>query len=269
MTAPPTPSLLTLDFRACFAFERVLAPKAPRGSWPRRLGVKTQCIVHRALSDRVGVVSPLLLPPLPSPFPPSTPPPPPPCAGMALAASGHYEEAEEELLTVKRESYQREPVFLLWVARCLIANGKAKAAWEIYAQQETAAEAFGLLQLIAHDSYARGAFLYAAKAFDALERIDPNPEYWEGKRGACAGVFQARYPTHSTRPTPPTQLPLSVPAVLGGASRRFAQAPRPARFTDDYLRLPPPPLPAAASRHRFSFRRVPCAASGSGQGARG
>ena len=24
-----------------------------------------------------------------------------------------------------------------------------------------------------------------------LERLDPNPEYWEGKRGACVGVFQA------------------------------------------------------------------------------
>ena len=23
-----------------------------------------------------------------------------------------------------------------------------------------------------------------------LERLDPNPEYWEGKRGACVGHFQ-------------------------------------------------------------------------------
>jgi hypothetical protein len=28
------------------------------------------------------------------------------------------------------------------------------------------------------------------KAFDVLERLDPDPEYWEGKRGACVGVFQ-------------------------------------------------------------------------------
>lgn len=35
-----------------------------------------------------------------------------------------------------------------------------------------------------------GQFLYAAKAFDVLERLDPNPEYWEGKRGACCGTFQ-------------------------------------------------------------------------------
>lgn len=33
-------------------------------------------------------------------------------------------------------------------------------------------------------------YFYSAKAFDVLERLDPNPEYWEGKRGACIGVFQ-------------------------------------------------------------------------------
>jgi intraflagellar transport protein 56 len=33
-------------------------------------------------------------------------------------------------------------------------------------------------------------YYYSAKAFDVLERLDPNPEYWEGKRGACVGVFQ-------------------------------------------------------------------------------
>lgn len=35
-----------------------------------------------------------------------------------------------------------------------------------------------------------GHFFYAAKAFHLLEKMDPNPEYWEGKRGACAGTFQ-------------------------------------------------------------------------------
>ncbi len=35
-----------------------------------------------------------------------------------------------------------------------------------------------------------GEFFYAAKAFDVLERLDPDPEYWEGKRGACVGLFQ-------------------------------------------------------------------------------
>ena len=35
-----------------------------------------------------------------------------------------------------------------------------------------------------------GQFLYSAKAFDALQKIDQNPEYWEGKRGAAAGLLQ-------------------------------------------------------------------------------
>ena len=47
-----------------------------------------------------------------------------------------------------------------------------------------------MLQLIANDAYSTGAFYFAAKAFDVLEQLDPNPEYWEGKRGACIGVFR-------------------------------------------------------------------------------
>jgi intraflagellar transport protein 56 len=70
-------------------------------------------------------------------------------------------------------------------------NGKARLAWELYLKMETSGESFSLLQLIANDAYKMGQFYYAAKAFDMLERLDPNPEYWEGKRGACVGVFQA------------------------------------------------------------------------------
>jgi hypothetical protein len=74
-------------------------------------------------------------------------------------------------------------------------NGKARLAWELYLKMETSGESFSLLQLIANDAYKMGQFYYAAKAFDMLERLDPNPEYWEGKRGACVGVFQAVLPT--------------------------------------------------------------------------
>ena len=44
-----------------------------------------------------------------------------------------------------------------------------------------------------------GHFYYAARAFDLLERMDPNPEYWEGKRGACAGAFQLIVAGHEPR----------------------------------------------------------------------
>ena len=44
-----------------------------------------------------------------------------------------------------------------------------------------------------------GQFYYAAKAFDVLERLDPNPEYWEGKRGACVGIFQQIIAGHEPR----------------------------------------------------------------------
>ena len=33
-------------------------------------------------------------------------------------------------------------------------------------------------------------FFYSAKAFDVLERLDPIPEYWDGKSGACIGVVK-------------------------------------------------------------------------------
>ncbi|MEQ2264804.1 Intraflagellar transport protein 56 [Xenotaenia resolanae] len=41
-----------------------------------------------------------------------------------------------------------------------------------------------------HVLFQMGQFYYAAKAFDALEKLDPGSNYWEGKRGACVGIFQ-------------------------------------------------------------------------------
>lgn len=110
--------------------------------------------------------------------------------GIALASVHEYKEAEDTLLLVQNEKYRGEYCYIAWLARCYIMNKKAKNAWELYLKMDTSNESFNLLQLIANDCYKMGAFYYAAKAFDVLERLDPDPEYWEGKRGACVGVFQ-------------------------------------------------------------------------------
>lgn len=69
-------------------------------------------------------------------------------------------------------------------------NKKAQLAWDLYLKMDTSTQSFNLLQLIANTCYRLGEFWYAAKAFDMLDRMDPSPEYWEGKRGACCGTLQ-------------------------------------------------------------------------------
>eukprot|EP00002_Diphylleia_rotans_P017202 TRINITY_DN333_c0_g1_i1.p1 TRINITY_DN333_c0_g1~~TRINITY_DN333_c0_g1_i1.p1 ORF type:complete len:554 (+),score=141.49 TRINITY_DN333_c0_g1_i1:64-1725(+) len=119
--------------------------------------------------------------------------------GVAKAATGAYKDAEETLLLIQNERYKIEYHYQAWLARCYIMNGKARLAWELYLKMETSGESFSILQLIANDCYKVGEFYYSAKAFDVLERLDPNPEYWEGKRGACVGVFQQVIAGHESK----------------------------------------------------------------------
>jgi len=111
---------------------------------------------------------------------------------IARAAAGQHKDAEAAMVALQQtnESVKTDYGFQMWLARCYIMNGKARQAWELYLKMESSQESFSILQLLANDCYKTGAFLYSAKAFDTLERIDPNPEYWEGKRGACVGAFQ-------------------------------------------------------------------------------
>ena len=110
--------------------------------------------------------------------------------GQAKAAVGAYKEAQELFLLIQSEKVRNDYVYLSWLARCYIMNKKPRSAWELYLKMETSAESFSLLHLIANDCYRMAQFYYAAKAFDVLERLDPNPDYWAGKRGACVGAFQ-------------------------------------------------------------------------------
>jgi len=110
--------------------------------------------------------------------------------GQAKVAAGAFDEAEEILLMVQNEKYKCEYAYLSHLARCYIMSKKPRLAWELYLKMETSSESFNLLQLIANDCYKTENYYYAMKAFDVLERLDPSPEYWEGKRGACIGVFQ-------------------------------------------------------------------------------
>ncbi|ETK85615.1 hypothetical protein F441_09762 [Phytophthora nicotianae CJ01A1] len=110
--------------------------------------------------------------------------------GVSLAATGAYREAEEVLLRVQSPELQSQLVLCGCLSRCYIRMDRAAQAWEIYLKIENSQTAFALLKQIANDCYKTQQFYYSAKAFDVLERVDPDPEYWEGKRGACLGFFR-------------------------------------------------------------------------------
>ncbi|KAM6306928.1 LOW QUALITY PROTEIN: intraflagellar transport protein 56-like [Podargus strigoides] len=111
------------------------------------------------------------------------------CA-QAKAAMSNFGEAEEVFLLIQSEKIKNDFVYLSWLAHSYIINKKPQSAWKLYVKMEPSGESFSLLQLIANDCYKMRQFYYSAKAFDALERLDSNSEYWNGKIGACVGVFQ-------------------------------------------------------------------------------
>jgi intraflagellar transport protein 56 len=110
--------------------------------------------------------------------------------GIASAATGSWADAEDALLSVKTDKCKGEYSYTCWLVRTHIMNKHAKKAWDLYLKMDTNSESFSTLQLIANDCYRVGSFYYAAKAFDVLERLDGAAEYWDGKKGACVGVFQ-------------------------------------------------------------------------------
>uniref|UniRef100_A0A8C7GDN2 Intraflagellar transport protein 56 n=1 Tax=Oncorhynchus kisutch TaxID=8019 RepID=A0A8C7GDN2_ONCKI len=127
---------------------------------------------------------------------------------QAKAALGNYKEAEEIFLLIQGEKMKTDYVYLSWLTRCYIMNQKGRLAWELYLKMGASPDSFSLLQLIANDCYQMGQFYWAAKAFDTLEKLDPDSNYWEGKRGACVGIFQLILAGRESKETLKEVLPL-------------------------------------------------------------
>lgn len=109
--------------------------------------------------------------------------------GISCAGTGNFAEAVESLLAVRSEKIKSEFSYTSWLVRSHIMNRHANKAWDIYLKMETG-ESIGILRLMANECFKTSAFFFAAKAFDVLERLDNDPEYIQGKKSSCIGVFQ-------------------------------------------------------------------------------
>ena len=110
--------------------------------------------------------------------------------GISQAACGQWAGAEVAFDAVRSDELRAEFSYIAWKAKTKIHCDKPQLAWEAYLSLEASSKSYTLLQMIANECYLLGHFFYALKAFDVLERLDPSPEFWEGKRGACIGAFQ-------------------------------------------------------------------------------
>lgn len=132
---------------------------------------------------------------------------------QAKAATGYYKEAEELLVQITDPDIRQQQSFAMVLCRCYIYGGHAELvkpnqipsilttatnrtinlfqAWNFYMSKETNGDSLTILQLIASECFRVGEYWIAAKAFDMLEKysLEPNPEFWEGKRGACVGAL--------------------------------------------------------------------------------
>ncbi|XP_050055193.1 intraflagellar transport protein 56 isoform X2 [Aphis gossypii] len=115
------------------------------------------------------------------------------CMASSLFLEGRYDEVSLYLSSIK-SYFSNDDSFNFNFAQVklslVIMNKKSQSAWDLYLKIENSQDSLIILQSIANDCYKTNQFWQSAKAFDMLERLDLLPEYWEGKRGACAGIFQ-------------------------------------------------------------------------------
>jgi intraflagellar transport protein 56 len=57
--------------------------------------------------------------------------------GVALGSTGKFKEAEEAFLQVQDERLASEYMFISWLVRCFIHNGKPQDAWEQYLKMDS------------------------------------------------------------------------------------------------------------------------------------
>jgi intraflagellar transport protein 56 len=109
--------------------------------------------------------------------------------GIALASCQKYKEAEEVLSRVKKEKYRNDQIYLSWVSRCYIMNGKPELAWNLYISLDNHLIAVYMLNFIAHEFYRMGHFYFSFKAFLFLEKFAPSNENSSAKLSSAIGVF--------------------------------------------------------------------------------
>lgn len=108
-------------------------------------------------------------------------------------ALGHYKEAIRIYLLIVDTSIRRSFTCAYSLAKCYIHTKKSEKAWNLYtfvAPTLGAPSSYRLLHFIASECYKTHQYYISMKAYDLLERLDPLPEYWEGKRAACIAVFR-------------------------------------------------------------------------------
>ncbi|XP_031628758.1 intraflagellar transport protein 56 [Contarinia nasturtii] len=121
---------------------------------------------------------------------------------QAKAATGNYKEAIDLFNQITDPFIIQQSSFSMVLCKCYILCGNSEEAWTLYMSRNS--RNIMMLQLIAIECYRIGQYWVAAKAFDMLEKLssDPNPEYYEGKRGACIGALYSIITSRATGSPP-------------------------------------------------------------------